>query len=149
MATIGFACIVVGLVTMVYAAGASIYGARSGERQYVVSARYAFYCLAGLMVTAVVILESAYLRNDFHYALVAENSSHDTPTFYKLTAMWSSQAGSLLLWAIVLSLFSSAVLFMTRRRLREITPYATAVLGGVASFFLFLMLFYASPFDTL
>ncbi|HKR99541.1 MAG TPA: heme lyase CcmF/NrfE family subunit, partial [Candidatus Dormibacteraeota bacterium] len=149
MATIGYAGLVVGLLTMVYAAGASIYGVRSGERQYVVSARYAFYCLLGLMVLAVVILESAYLRNDFSYSLVAQNSSTDTPTFYKLTAMWSSQAGSLLLWAFVLSLFSSVVLHLTRHKHREIVPYATAVLAGIAAFFLSLMIFYSSPFDTL
>jgi cytochrome c-type biogenesis protein CcmF len=149
VATIGYAGLVVGLVTMVYAAGASIYGVRSGERQYVVSARYAFYCLLGLMVLAVVILESAYLRNDFSYSLVAQNSSTDTPTFYKLTAMWSSQAGSLLLWAFVLSLFSSVVLHLTRHKHREIVPYATAVLAGIGAFFLSLMIFYSSPFDTL
>ena len=79
-----------------------------------VSSRYAFYCLAGLMILAVVILETAYVRNDFHYSLVAQNSSTDTPTFYKLTAMWSSQAGSLLLWGFVLSIFSSLVLHLTR-----------------------------------
>ena len=149
MADIGYACLVVGLVTMAYAAVASIYGARTGERQYVVSARYAFYCLAGLMITAVAILESAYLRNDFSYALVAQNSSTDTPTFYKLTAMWSSQAGSLLLWGFVLSIFASVVLHLTRHRHREIAPYATAVLAGIAAFFLSLMVFYSSPFDTL
>src|SRR5919198_631034 len=108
MATVGFACLLVGLLTALYAAGASVYGAQSGERQFVVSSRYAFYCLAGLMVFAAAILESAYVRNDFSYSLVAQNSSTDTPTFYKLTAMWSSQAGSLLLWALVLSIFSSA-----------------------------------------
>ncbi len=98
MATVGYACLVVGLLTALYAAGSSIYGVRSGQRQFVVSSRYAFYCLAGLMIFAAVILESAYVRNDFSYSLVAQNSSTDTPTFYKLTAMWSSQAGSLLLW---------------------------------------------------
>src|SRR5437764_7596290 len=137
------------MVTMVYAAVASVYGARSGERQFVVSGRYAFYCLAGLMIAAVVILESAYLRNDFSYSLVAQNSSTDTPTFYKLTAMWSSQAGSLLLWVLLLSLFSSVVLRVTRNEQREVVPYATAVLGTIASFFLVLTVFYASPFDTL
>jgi cytochrome c-type biogenesis protein CcmF len=149
VATVGYACLVVGLLTMVYAAAASIYGARSGERQFVVSGRYAFYCLAGLMILAVVILQSAYLRNDFSYSLVAQNSSTDTPTFYKLTAMWSSQAGSLLLWAFVLSIFSSVVLHLTRHRHRDIAPYATAVLSGIAAFFLSLMVFYSSPFDTL
>jgi cytochrome c-type biogenesis protein CcmF len=149
VADIGYACLVVGLVTMAYAAVASIYGARSGQRQFVVSGRYAFYCLAGLTITAVVILQSAYLRNDFHYSLVATNSSTDTPTFYKLTAMWSSQAGSLLLWAFVLSIFSSVVLHLTRHRHRDIAPYAQSVLAVIAGFFLSLMVFYSSPFDTL
>jgi cytochrome c-type biogenesis protein CcmF len=149
VAGVGYACLVVGLLTALYAVGAAIYGARSGRREFVVSSRYAFFCLAGLMVLAVVILETAYVRNDFHYALVAQNSSTDTPTFYKLTAMWSSQAGSLLLWALVLSIFSSLVLHLTRRSHREIAPYATAVLAGIASFFIFLMVAYASPFDTL
>src|ERR687887_1244427 len=146
MAHVGFACLVVGLLTALYAASASVYGAQTGRRQFVVSARYAFYCLAGLMILAVVILQSAYLRNDFSYSLVAQNSSTDTPTFYKLTAMWSSQAGSLLLWAFVLSIFSSVVLHLTRHKHREIVPYATAVLAGIGAFFLLLMVFYASPF---
>ena len=71
---------------------------------------------------ATAVLQSAFLRSDFSYKLVAEGSSTDTPTFYKVTAMWATQDGSLLLWALLLSLFSSVVLFLTRRRLREIAP---------------------------
>ena len=41
MADVGYACLLVGMITMVYAAVASVYGARSGERQFVVSGRYA------------------------------------------------------------------------------------------------------------
>ncbi len=149
MAPVGFACLLVALLTAIYAGVAAIYGARSGRREFVVSSRYAFYCLAGLMILAVVILETAYLRNDFHYSLVAQNSSTDTPTFYKLTAMWSSQAGSLLLWGFVLSIFSSLVLHLTRRTHREVAPYATGVLAGITAFFISLMVFYASPFATL
>ena len=44
--------------------------------------------------------------------------------------MWSSQDGSLLLWAWVLSITSSAVLFATRNQHRELVPWATAVLDG-------------------
>jgi cytochrome c-type biogenesis protein CcmF len=64
--------------------------------------------------------------------------------------MWSSQEGSLLLWAWVLSIVSSIVLYATRRRLAEIVPYATAVLAGVAVFFTGLMLFGdgVNPFST-
>ena len=51
--------------------------------------------------------------------------------------------------ATLLGLFASAVLFITRRSLRDIAPWATAVLGGVAAFFLFLMVGWENPFDTL
>ena len=148
MAGLGSACLVVALVTAVYAAAASLYGARTGRRGWVVSGRRAIYCMAGLTVAATVVLQSAFLRSDFSFKLVAEGSSTDTPTFYKATAMWATQDGSLLLWALLLSVFSSAVLFLTRRSLREIAPYATAVLGVVAGFFLLLMVGWENPFTT-
>jgi len=133
-----------------YAVGSSLYGVRSGRREFVVSARRAIYCLAGLLLFAMVILEAAYARSDFSFKLVAQNSSTDTPTFYKFTALWSSQEGSLLLWALLLSVYSSVALHITRRKHREIVPYATAVLGGVAAFFLALMtVWHQNPFATL
>src|SRR5215216_4475823 len=149
MAEVGRACLAVGLLTAVYVVAAALYAARGGGPRWVVSARHALYTLAGLLVTAFAILEAAYLRSDFSFSLVATNSSTDTPTFYKFTAIWSSQAGSLLLWVLLLSLFSSAVLRVTRNQMREVVPYATAVLGAIASFFLMLVVFYSSPFDTL
>jgi cytochrome c-type biogenesis protein CcmF len=149
VAGVGSACLAAGLLSALYAVGASVYGARSGRREWVTSGRRAIYCLAALCVAAFAILESAFLRSDFSYALVAEGSSTDTPTFYKVTALWATQDGSLLLWATLLSLFASAVLFLTRRSLRDIAPWATAVLGVVAAFFLTLMIGWENPFDTL
>ena len=149
MADVGSACLFVGLLTALYAAGASLYGARAGRAEFVISGRRAIYCLGALMICATAILQSAFLRSDFSFALVAEGSSTDTPTFYKVTAMWATQDGSLLLWALLLSLFASTVLFLTRHSLREIAPYATAVLGVVAAFFLLLMVGWENPFGTL
>src|SRR5688500_9248683 len=57
-----------------------------------------------------------------------------------MTAMWGRQGGSLLLWAWVLSLAASGVLFATRRKHREVVPWATAVLCGLGVFFCGLML---------
>src|SRR5918998_5983263 len=149
MAGVGSACLTVGLLTALYAAGASVAGATTGRREWVASGRRAIYCLALLMVGATAVLQAAFLRSDFSYALVAEGSSTDTPAFYKVTAMWATQDGSLLLWALLMSLFSSAVLFLTRRRLREIAPWATAVLAVIAGFFLLLMVGWENPFDAL
>jgi cytochrome c-type biogenesis protein CcmF len=149
VAGVGSACLTVALLTALYAAGASVYGAVSGRAQWVTSGRRAIYCVAALCVAAFAILEAAFLRSDFSYKLVAEGSSTDTPTFYKVTAVWATQDGSLLLWATLLALFASAVLFLTRRSLRDIAPWATAVLACVAGFFLFLMVGWENPFDTL
>jgi cytochrome c-type biogenesis protein CcmF len=68
--------------------------------------------------------------------------------FYRAAAVWSSQEGSLLLWAWLLSLWSSLALFLTRRRLRDVAAYAQAILLGFGGFFISLMVFYAQPFAT-
>ena len=119
MAGVGSAALTVGLLAALYAVGASVFGALRGRREWVDSGRRAMYCVAALCVLAFAILESAFLRSDFSFQLVAEGSSTDTPTFYKVTALWATQDGSLLLWATLLGLFSSAVLFLTRRSLRD------------------------------
>jgi cytochrome c-type biogenesis protein CcmF len=149
MTIFGRGLLIIALLTALYAVYAALRGARGSGREWVVSSRRAIYALAALLTAAVIVLESAFVRSDFSFGLVADNSSTTTPTFYKLTAMWSSQSGSLLLWVWVLSLFSSAVLFATRRRLREIVPWATAVLGGLATFFGALLVFKVSPFTSI
>jgi cytochrome c-type biogenesis protein CcmF len=148
MAPVGRTLLILGLVVAGYGIVASVYGARSGRREWVISGRRAVYALAGMMTVAWVILEAAFLRSDFSFNVVAEHSSSTTPTFYKLAAPWASQEGSLLLWVWLLSLWSSLILFLTRKRVREIAPYATAVLLGFASFFVSLAAFWANPFST-
>ncbi len=140
MVPVGAACLIVALPVALYAGGAALVGTR-GDGRWVQSARRAVYALCALLTVSVVVLVSAFARDDFTVELVADHSSTTTPALYKLTAMWSSQAGSLLLWAWVLSIAASAVLYATRRRHREIVPWATAVIAGLATFFVGLMLF--------
>jgi cytochrome c-type biogenesis protein CcmF len=151
MVELGAASLIATPFVCLFAAGAALYGRSRGDRRLVDSSRRAIYALCALLTVCVVVLELAFLRTDLSVALVADHSSTTTPTFYKLTAMWSSQGGSLLLWAWVLSIASSAVLFMTRNRHREVVPVATAVLAGIALFFCGLMLFAggANPFGRL
>ncbi len=148
MAELGRACLVLALTVCVYGIGASLYGVRAHRREWSESGRRSVYALAGVLTVAFAVLELAFLRNDFSFNTVADTSSMSTPTFYKAAAVWSSQEGSLLLWAWLLSLWSSLGLFLTRRRLREESAYATAILLGFGGFFISLMVFYATPFAT-
>jgi len=151
MIDLGAACLVAAAIACAYAAGAALLGAHRRDRRLVDSSRRAVYALCALLSVCVVVLEAAFLRSDFSVELVASHSSTTTPDFYKLTAMWGSQGGSLLLWAFVLSIAASGVLYATRHRHRELVPYATAVLAGIGLFFCCLMLFAdgANPFARL
>jgi cytochrome c-type biogenesis protein CcmF len=148
MAPVGRTLLILALLIAAYGIIASLYGARTGRADWVDSGRRTVYALAGVATVAWVILEAAFLRSDFTFNVVASHSSTTTPTFYKLAAPWSSQEGSLLLWVWLLSLWSSLILFLTRKRVREIAPYATAILLGFAAFFTSLAAFFANPFAT-
>jgi cytochrome c-type biogenesis protein CcmF len=148
MALVGRALLILGLLVALYGIGASLYGAVAGGEAWVESGRRSVYALAGLMTVAFGVLEAAFLRSDFSFNVVAAHSSTTTPTFYKAAAAWSSQEGSLLLWVWLLSLWSSLILFLTRRRVRDIAPYATAVLLAFGAFFASLTIFFANPFAT-
>ncbi|HZO36930.1 MAG TPA: heme lyase CcmF/NrfE family subunit [Solirubrobacteraceae bacterium] len=147
MATLGRACLILALGVCVFGVGAGIAAWRLHRRDLAASARRAVYSAAALLTIAMGVLEAAFLRNDFSFDTVASHSSTTTPLFYKAAAVWSSQEGSLLLWVWLLALWSSAVLFLTRKRMRDVTPIATAVLAGFATFFAALLVFAVSPFD--
>src|SRR5271163_3236717 len=148
MAALGSLCLVLALLVCAFGIGASLYGVRRGRVEFSESGRRSVYALAGILTVAFVVLEVAFLRNDFAFNTVADTSSRTTPAFYRAAAVWSSQEGSLLLWAWLLSLWSSLALFLTRRRMRDVAAYATAILLGFGGFFVALMVFYANPFQT-
>src|SRR3954447_4528601 len=140
MASLGSALLALAFVTALAAGALALWG-RHGDRRRIDLSRRTVYAFCGLLTTCVVIIEIAFATNDFGFKIVQEHSSIETPPFYKLAAMWSSQEGSLLLWAWVLSIAASLALWSTRNKLREIVPYATAVMMGIAAFFTGLMLF--------
>jgi cytochrome c-type biogenesis protein CcmF len=148
MADLGRVCLFLALAVCAYGIGASLYGVRSGRMEFSDSGRRSVYALAGILTVAFIVLEIAFLRNDFAFNTVADTSSRTTPAFYRAAAVWSSQEGSLLLWAWLLSLWASLALFLTRRHMRDVAAYATAILLGLGGFFICLMVFYANPFAT-
>ncbi|MBK5219485.1 MAG: cytochrome c biogenesis protein CcsA [Thermoleophilia bacterium] len=149
MPSLGGALLALAFLTTVSAAVVALLG-RNGDRRWIDLSRRLVYLFFALVTICVVIIELAFAGDDFSFSLVAEHSSIETPEFYKLAAMWSSQEGSLLLWAWVLSIVSTAALYATRHKLRELVPWATAVMMGIAATFTGLLLFApgVDPFAT-
>ncbi|MFZ1993635.1 MAG: heme lyase CcmF/NrfE family subunit, partial [Solirubrobacteraceae bacterium] len=127
MAGAGRVLLLLCLVSSVYGLGATLYGSRSGRAEWVDSGRRAMYSILGMSAIAFVILDVAFISSDFSYNIVASGSSTTTPLVYRAAAVWSTQQGSLLLWVMLLSFWSSLALLVTRRRVREIVPYAQSV----------------------
>ena len=65
MVMLGGAALAASLLTALYAAGAALYGAVEGDRRWVDSARRAVYALAALLTLAVVVIEAAFIGDDF------------------------------------------------------------------------------------
>src|SRR6266516_2349998 len=140
MARLGTFSIALGLALAVYGLIASVWGAQRGRPLLVESARTTAYAVLAAVAAANGAMIAALLANDFSLRYVVENSSRETPTFFKVLALWSADDGSLLLWNLILALFIAAVAFRFRsssrtpRRRPETLPYAMATLFAVQAF---------------
>ena len=85
---------------------------------------------------------------DFTLVYVDNNDSTFTPLIYRITAMWSDLAGSILLWALVLSGYLTAMWIRFRKRAYDPVVVWAKVTGyTIAAFFFGLMLTLSDPFD--
>src|SRR4051812_47060573 len=143
------ASLVLALALTAFGIVASVHGARSGRVPWIVAGRRSLFALFALLTMVMVVVEAAFARSDFSFRVVASHSSTTTPGVYKLTALWSSQEGSLSLWVWLLSGWSSLAILSARRRAPTLAPWATATLLVFAGFFLSLMVAFANPLQPL
>jgi cytochrome c-type biogenesis protein CcmF len=96
---------------------------------------------------AMLALFYALATNDFTNQYVAAHSARSMDLAYRLAALWGGQAGSLLLWVWMLTIYAASALYMNRRRHREYAPWVAAVLLANSIFFLSLLVFSTNPFE--
>ncbi|HEV8105251.1 MAG TPA: cytochrome c-type biogenesis CcmF C-terminal domain-containing protein [Gaiellaceae bacterium] len=148
MADLGRAALVVSLGLSAYALIAGCYAAWANRRRLADSARNALVCAFGATAVAAAVLATALVRHDFSFSYVAAHTNRTLSTPYSLSAFWGGQEGSLLLWLLVLTGFGALAVTINRRLLRDLVAWVVPVLGGIATFFGFVLVAIASPFDT-
>ncbi len=125
-------------------------GIVKNDMRFIISSRRALNNVTIFLLMASTALVMLFASDNFQVEYVASYSDRALPIFYKLTAFWAGQKGSLLFWALVLGLITTLVLRNTRHDLeKRTTPYIYLVLAGVQSFFLFLLVSVTSPFELL
>ncbi len=149
MPELGRFAILLAMVAAGWAAVVGFTGARTGREEATRSAEGALRAAALSLSVAGFALFYALLSRDFRLEYVAQYTSRSLSTFYTLGAFWAGQAGSLLLWAWVLSLYGAVVVHQNRFKNRNLMPYVVPVLAIVLMFFTFLVAFLSNPFATL
>ena len=91
-------------------------------------------------------LALAFVGDDFSVALVANHSNRLLPAAFKFSAVWGNHEGSLLLWVLVLSLWTSAVALFSTQLPLPVLARVLSVLGFIAVGFLLFSLFTSNPF---
>ena len=144
---IGYITIILSLVASAYATLAYYFGAKNRDPSLLARAERSTYLTASLIIAASAILTYYFLTDNFSIEYVASYSSRALPGFYKLTAFWAGSDGSLLLWALLISLYTVAFLKLEKKDM--LSAYAMATAMSVQTFFLLLLSTVSNPFQSL
>jgi len=147
LAALGRAALLLSFGLVLYALVGGSLAAWRRRRRLALSARNALLAAFGTTLVASAVLMAALARRDLSFVYVAQHTSRSLPLGYALSAFWGGQEGSLLLWLLVLTGYSSLAVWLNRRS-GELLAWTVPVLGGVAVFFTFMLCFVSSPFAT-
>ncbi len=123
-----------------------IYGAWRGNAVLIAVARPAVAGQAVFVVLAFGMLTYAFITQDFSVAYVAQNSNLALPWYYRFSAVWGAHEGSLLLWIVILNIWTVAVAAFSRRLPDALIARVLGVLGFIAFGFLLFTILTSNPF---
>ncbi|MCB0057497.1 MAG: heme lyase CcmF/NrfE family subunit [Caldilineaceae bacterium] len=143
---IGHLILMTALVLAAFGIIAGYFGGQRRNTRLITSSFNAVYAVAVLVAISAGILWYGLFTDAFQLSYVWNHSERALPTFYKFSALWGGQAGSLLFWCLLLSGFSAVVAFANRHKHQVLMPYVNAVLLTTSLFFLILLVFATDPF---
>jgi len=146
---IGQFALIMALLLALTQATLPLIGAQRGNRSWIAVAAPAGQAQFIFVAIAFCCLGYSFITNDFSVLNVATNSNSQLPLHYRLAATWGSHEGSLLLWALMLGLWTVAVSLFSRHLPDEIVARVLSVMGVISVGFLLFMLLTSNPFARL
>ena len=123
-----------------------LWGAEKGHSQLMSLARPITYGLFFSLTIAFAALFYLFAVNDFSVQYVVNNSNSSLPIYYRLSAVWGSHEGSLLLWIWLLTLWGAAVALFSKHLPQEAVARVLGIMGIISIGFLLFVLFTSNPF---
>ncbi|RYD14730.1 MAG: heme lyase CcmF/NrfE family subunit [Lysobacteraceae bacterium] len=121
-------------------------GAQTGNRALMAVARPAVAGQAVFVALAFALLTWAFVSQDFSVAYVAQHSNSLLPWYYRYSAVWGAHEGSLLLWILVLNIWTLAVAALSRNLPDDFMARVLGVLGFLSAGFLLFCVITSNPF---
>jgi cytochrome c-type biogenesis protein CcmF len=146
---IGQFALILALLLALTQATLPLIGAARGNRVWIAVAAPAGQAQFIFVAIAFCCLGYSFITNDFSVLNVATNSNSQLPLHYRLAATWGSHEGSLLLWTLMLGLWTVAVSLFSRHLPDEMVARVLSVMGIISVGFLLFMLLTSNPFERL
>jgi cytochrome c-type biogenesis protein CcmF len=146
---IGHFSLIIALLIALVQGVLPIVGAARGNAQWMALARPAAQGQFVFVAIAFACLAYAFINNDFSVLYVTSNSNSALPIQYRFAAVWGGHEGSLLLWTLMLSVWSLAVTLFSRHLPDAMVARVLGVMGLVSLGFLLFMLLASNPFERL
>lgn len=144
---LGQFALIMALVLALVQASLPTIGAAKGINPWMAMAKPVAQLQLFFVTAAFACLTYAFIVNDFSVVYVANNSNTALPLVYRISAVWGGHEGSLLLWALTLSLWTGAVTIFSKGIPKDMLARVIGVMGMVSVGFLLFMLLTSNPFD--
>jgi len=143
---LGHFALILAFVVAIVQTVVPLVGAQKGWRGWMALAEPAASVQFLLTALAFAALTYAFVVSDFSLRLVVLNSHTDKPMLYKISGVWGNHEGSLLLWALILTLFGAMAAWFGGNLPPTLRARVLAVQASIAVAFFAFMLFTSNPF---
>ena len=149
LAELGQICLILALLVAILQSVIPLIGAQQAITPWMAIARPSAYAQLLLVLCAFAILTYAFVSQDFSLQYVAQNSNSILPWYYRYTAVWGAHEGSLLLWALILAIWTAAIAKFSSYLPDTARARVLAIMGMIATGFLSFLIFISNPFTRL
>ena len=149
IAELGHFALLLALMTSIVQSSLPLYGAHCQDRGLMALASYCGVASFILVAISFIALAASFVNDDFSIRLVASGSQIAKPLIYKITGVWANHEGSMLLWVLILVVFSAMIALFGVNLPAPLKARVLAIQGMIASAFLAFLVFTSNPFTRL
>ncbi len=144
---IGHLALIIALSLSLALAVIPLWGVQSNNALCIYLARPLAWGQFVFILFSFICLGLAFVQDNFSVQYVANHSNTLLPLQYKISAIWGGHEGSLLLWALILSGWTAAVVLFSKQLPADILARVLAVMGMISIGFLLFIIVTSNPFD--